>query len=423
MKKILLSLFSLLLIATAVSQPLLQKPVQLDPNVKTGQLKNGLTYYIQRNTTPPGRVELRLAVNAGSILEDDDQQGLAHFVEHMAFNGTRRFSKNALVNFLERSGVRFGPDLNAYTSFDETVYMLQMPTDRPGLVDSAFMVLEEWAAWVAMEGEEIDKERGVIREEWRLGLGAEDRMREKYFPVIFNGSRYADRLPIGTLGVIDTASHETLRRFYRDWYRPNLQAVVVVGDIDPAYAEAKIKKHFGHLKNPKRQRERTVFGVPDNIEPLVAMATDPEATSSVFRLMYKHPRKTVHTWADYREVLMQRLYSSMMAARFAELNQKPESPFITASSFYGGFMGRAINALTSFAAIKENRIEDAITRLVMENERVRRHGFTPRRTRTSENRTPCLGRTPLPRARQNQLGIAGHGLHRTLPPAVAGAWT
>ncbi|MBK9290082.1 MAG: insulinase family protein [Bacteroidetes bacterium] len=146
--------------------------------MKTGQLKNGLTYYIQRNTTPPGRVELRLAVNAGSILEDDDQQGLAHFVEHMAFNGTRRFSKNALVNFLERSGVRFGPDLNAYTSFDETVYMLQMPTDRPGLVDSAFMVLEEWAAWVAMEGEEIDKERGVIREEWRLGLGAEDRMRK-----------------------------------------------------------------------------------------------------------------------------------------------------------------------------------------------------------------------------------------------------
>jgi zinc protease len=238
------------------------------------------------------------------------------------------------------------------------------------------MVLEEWAAWVAMEDEEIDKERGVIREEWRLGLGAEDRMRKKYFPVIFNGSLYAERLPIGTLGVIDTASYETLRRFYRDWYRPNLQAVVVVGDIDPAYAEAKIKKHFGPLKNPKNQRERKTFGVPDNIDPLISVATDHEATNATFRLMYKHPRKQVETWADYREQLMQRLYSGMMAARFSELNQKPESPFISASSFYGGFMGRAINALTSFAAIKENRIDDAITQLVLENERVRRHGFT-----------------------------------------------
>jgi len=377
MKKILISFISFFIISTVAAQTALEKPIKLDPNVKTGTLKNGLTYYIQRNTTPPGRVEMRLAVNAGSILEDEDQQGLAHFVEHMAFNGTRRFTRNALVNFLERAGVRFGPDLNAYTSFDETVYMLQMPTDRRGLVDSAFMVLEEWAAWVAMEGDEIDKERGVIREEWRLGLGAEDRMRKKYFPVIFNGSLYAERLPIGTLGVIDTASYETLRRFYRDWYRPNLQAVVVVGDIDPAYAESMIKKHFGPLKNPKKQRERKIFGVPDNIEPLVSVATDPEATNAVFRLMYKHPRKTAVTWADYREQLMQRLYSGMMAARFSELNQKPESPFISASSYYGGFMGRAINALTSFAAIKENRVEDAIAQLVIENERVRRHGFTP----------------------------------------------
>lgn len=377
MRKLTLTLCSLLIVAFAAAQPNLSKPIPVDPNVKIGTLKNGLTYYIQRNTTPPGRIEMRLAVNAGSILEDENQQGLAHFVEHMAFNGTKRFTKNALVNFLERAGVRFGPDLNAYTSFDETVYMLQMPTDRPGLVDSAFMVLEEWAAWVAMEGEEIDKERGVIREEWRLGLGAEDRMRKKYFPVIFNGSRYAERLPIGQLGVIDTASYETLRRFYRDWYRPNLQAVVVVGDIDPAYAEAKIKKHFAGLKNPKKQRERVTFGVPDNIEPLVSVATDPEATNTVFRLMYKHPRKTVASWGDYREQLMQRLYSNMMAARFAELNQKPESPFVSASSFYGGFMGRAINALSSFAAIKENRIENAITQLVVENERLRRHGFTP----------------------------------------------
>jgi len=195
-------------------QPDLTKALPVDPSVKIGTLENGLTYYVQYNKMPEKRVEMRLVVNAGSILEDDEQQGLAHFVEHMCFNGTQRFSKSALIDFLEKSGVRFGADLNAYTSFDETVYMLQLPTDRQGLIDSAFMVLEEWAHAVTHEDEEIDKERGVIREEWRLGLGADDRMRKEYFPVIFKDSRYADRLPIGQIGVIDTASYETLRRFY-----------------------------------------------------------------------------------------------------------------------------------------------------------------------------------------------------------------
>ncbi|MBK9292017.1 MAG: insulinase family protein [Bacteroidetes bacterium] len=224
------------------------------------------------------------------FLEDDDQQGLAHFVEHMAFNGTRRFSKNALVNFLERSGVRFGPDLNAYTSFDETVYMLQMPTDRPGLVDSAFMVLEEWAAW--SHGRGGDRQRAWC-DSRRVapGPGCRRPHAEKILPGHLQLLTICRPPSDRYTGRIDTASHETLRRFYRDWYRPNLQAVVVVGDIDPAYAEAKIKKTLWPPQNPKRQRERTVFGVPDNIEPLVAMATDPEATSSVFRLMYKHPAK------------------------------------------------------------------------------------------------------------------------------------
>jgi len=219
--------------------------------------------------------------------------------------------------------VRFGADLNAYTSFDETVYMLQLPTDRQGLIDSAFMVLEDWAHAVSHEDEEIDKERGVIREEWRLGLGADDRMRKKYFPVIFKDSRYAERLPIGTLGVIDTASYETLRKFYHDWYRPNLQAVIVIGDVDVKMAEQKIIDHFAHIKNPTNLPERVKYGVAKNKEPLVAIATDKEATGNMLMMFYKHDKKPTLTIEDHKRNLMHSLYNSMMSGRLTELNSKP----------------------------------------------------------------------------------------------------
>lgn len=354
----------------------LKQPIPTDPEVRIGKLDNGLVYYLRYNKMPANRMEMRLAVNAGSILEDEDQQGLAHFVEHMAFNGTENFSKSELIDFLEKVGVRFGPDLNAYTSFDETVYMLQLPTDRQGLIDSAFMVLEDWAHLLSLEGEEIDKERGVIREEWRLGLGADDRMRKKYFPVIFNGSLYADRLPIGTLGVIDTASYDALRSFYHDWYRPNLQAVIVVGDMDMDLAEAKIKQHFGQIQNPENERTREKFSIPGNVDPLVAIVTDKEATSTNLMLFYKHPKQASKTVEDYQRNLTQSLYTSMIISRLQEFNKKPESPFIYAYSYYGGFLGRAGDAYTSSAGVKENRINDAIAALVRENERVRQHGFT-----------------------------------------------
>jgi len=358
-------------------QPDLTKALPVDPSVKIGALENGLTYYVQYNKMPEKRVEMRLVVNAGSILEDDEQQGLAHFVEHMCFNGTQRFSKSALIDFLEKSGVRFGADLNAYTSFDETVYMLQLPTDRQGLIDSAFMVLEEWAHAVTHEDEEIDKERGVIREEWRLGLGADDRMRKEYFPVIFKDSRYADRLPIGQIGVIDTASYETLRRFYRDWYRPNLQAVVVVGDIDVEMAENKIKEHFAHIQNPENAPERVRYGIPGNKEPLIAIASDKEATSNMLMIIYKHDKKPIENLGDYKESLKRNLYNAMLNARLSEYNQLPTSPFIFASTYYGGFLGRSMDAYVSNARVKENRIEDAIETLVKENEKVLRFGFNP----------------------------------------------
>lgn len=368
----------------------LKQPLPVDPDVKIGRLDNGLIYYIRYNKMPEKRVDMRLVVNAGSILENDDQQGLAHFVEHMCFNGTKRFSKSALIDFLEKSGVRFGADLNAYTSFDETVYMLQLPSDRQGLIDSAFMVLEDWAHAVSHEDEEIDKERGVIREEWRLGLGADDRMRKKYFPVIFKDSRYAERLPIGTLGVIDTASYETLRKFYHDWYRPNLQAVIVVGDVDLKMAEQKIIDHFAHIQNPENLSERVKFGVAKNKEPLVAIATDKEATGTMLMMFYKHDKMPTLTVEDHKRNLMRSLYNSMMSGRLNELNQHPESPFIFATTYYGGFMGRSMDAYVSNARVKENQIEKALETLITENEKVRRFGFTD--TEFARQKTQLLTR-------------------------------
>ncbi len=221
------------------------KPIPPDPNIKIGRLDNGLTYYIKQNKKPEQRMELRLAINAGSICETDGQQGLAHFCEHMCFNGTKNFPSNKMINMMEEMGVKFGAELNATTGFDQTVYMLKIPTDSIEWINRGFQVLEDWAHQVSMEDAEIDKERGVIVEEWRLGLGADERMMTKYIPVILKGSRYAERLPIGKVDVIKSFPYDTLRAFYKSWYRPDLMAVVVVGDIDPVLAEKKIKEYFG----------------------------------------------------------------------------------------------------------------------------------------------------------------------------------
>ncbi len=354
----------------------LQQPLKPDPNVKFGKLDNGLVYYIRKNQEPKNRVELRLALNAGSICEDDDQQGLAHLIEHMCFNGTKHFKKSELVDFLEKTGVKFGAHLNAYTSFDETVYMLQLPTDSPGLVDSGLLVLEDWAHNVTLDSVEIDKERGVVKEEWRLGLGADQRMRNKYIPVILKNSRYAQRLPIGKMDVIDTAHYSTLRRFYRDWYRPDLMAVIVVGDINPDEMEKKIKEHFAKIPNPEGERKREFYSVPDNKKPLVAIETDDEATHSLVMVAYKHPKKTAKTLGDFRERLMQSMFTDMINARLNELTQKPSSPFMYAGTNYGGFMARNIDAYLAFAVAKENKIDSALKVIIDENARVEKYGFT-----------------------------------------------
>ncbi|HMJ19898.1 MAG TPA: pitrilysin family protein, partial [Gemmatimonadaceae bacterium] len=241
--------------AGVAGQPV-NAPLPFDPAVTVGVLPNGMRYYIRENHKPEKRAELRLVVNAGSVLEDEDQRGLAHMVEHMAFRGTKRFARNEISSYLESVGMRYGPDINAFTSFDETVYMVTIPTDTAAIVDKGFQILSEWAHNVAFEPSQIEKERPVVIEEWRLGQGAENRMQNKWFPVLFSGSKYGVRTPIGDKTILETYKPATLRRFYDTWYRPDLMAVVAVGDFDKRQIENLIKRYLGPISNPANQRTR-----------------------------------------------------------------------------------------------------------------------------------------------------------------------
>lgn len=349
--------------------------IPVDPNVIIGKLDNGLTYYIRKNTKPENRVELRLAVNAGSINENKSQLGLAHFVEHMCFNGTKTFDGNKMIDYLQKYGISFGGDLNAYTSFDETVYMLKVPTDNKNLLDTALQIIVDWSNYVAFNSKEIDKERGIITEEWRLGLGADDRLMKKYFPVAFKNSMYADRLPIGEIDVIKNFPYDTLRAFYKSWYRPNLQAVAIVGDIDVKEMEKEIKLRFSPIQNPVNERPRLDYEVPNNKEPLISIATDKEASGTMLLLVYKHKTKDIYTVADYKTLLTATLYNEMLNARFNEITQKPDAPFAMANSNYGSFV-RSIDAYQLYASPKENQIDKSFEQLLIENLRVKKYGFT-----------------------------------------------
>lgn len=350
-------------------------PLPVDSSITIGQLENGLKYYIRVNRKPEQRAEVRLAVNAGSILEDEDQQGLAHFVEHMAFNGTEHFAKQELIDYLESMGMRFGPDLNAYTSFDETVYMLQIPTDSSKIVETAFRILQEWAYRVSFEPEEIEKERGVVIEEWRSGRGADARMRDQQFPILFKDSRYAKRLPIGQKAVLDTFHHETLRRFYRDWYRPDMMAVVAVGDFDKSHIEHLIKTHFSVIPPSPAPRKREFYPVPDHREPLFAIATDPEANGSRVSVYYKRDAREQNSHAAYRRSLVEALYDGMFNQRLDELRRRPEPPFLFAFSGQGRFV-RTKEVYVISAGVKEDQVASGLETLLIEAARVRRFGFT-----------------------------------------------
>jgi zinc protease len=352
----------------------LNDPIKADPNVTIGKLDNGMTYYIRRNTYPKDRVEFRIAVNAGSNQENDNQQGLAHFTEHMAFNGIEGFPSNSVVDHLRSKGVVFGADLNAYTSFDETVYMIPMPLDDPGNIDLGLKILRGWAAGLLFDHKEIDEERGVIIEEYRLGLGADDRMRKEYWPVLMKDSRYADRMPIGKLDILQTFDYQVIKDFYHDWYRPDLQAVIVVGDIDVKEVETKIKTMFGNIPAKQNPRKKETYGIGSNEDPLVAVCTDKEATGNEVMLIRKHPHFAMKTIGDFRKQLCIDLYNTMYDARFAEMTQDPKCPFLYASAGYGNFIGNT-DMYGSSASAKENRIPDALRVLMQEDYRVLKYGF------------------------------------------------
>jgi zinc protease len=353
----------------------LESPLPFDPKTRLGTLPNGIRYYIRENAEPRERAELRLAVNVGSVLEAEDQRGLAHFVEHMAFNGTQNFASQELVDYLEGIGMRFGADINAYTNFDETMYRLTVPTDDEEVLSRAFLVLADWARGSTFVGEEIEKERGVVVEEWRGGRGAQQRIRDKQFPVLFKGSRYAERLPIGTKEVLESFEHETLVRFCRDWYRPELMAVVAVGDFDADRIEALIREQIGSIASSKELRERPLHPVPDHEGTLFAIATDPEATRSRITVYTKFPRREMSDVASLRQSIAERLFSSMLNSRLAELVQEADPPFINGWAFSSP-LARSVEGYGLGAMVENNGIERGLQTVMTEVERAARHGFT-----------------------------------------------
>ncbi len=358
------------------AQQNLKDKLSVDPNVKIGKLSNGLTYYIRQNKKPEQKVELRLVVNAGSILEDANQQGLAHLSEHMAFNGTTHFKKNDIVSFLQSIGVGFGNDLNAYTGFDETVYILPIPTDKPSNIEKGFQILEDWAHNVTYKNEDIDGERPVVLEESRLGKGAEDRMFRKVYPHLFAGSLYANRLPIGLDSIIKNASHDVVRKFYKDWYRPNLMAVIVVGDIDPAKAEGLVKKYFDRLKNPVNQRPRITPGVPPYDKNFAEVVTDKEATRYSFQVYYSAQKtQATTTLEEYKNDLVKDIFSNLFNQRLRELTQKENPPFVYAYAGFGSY-ARGYEAFSAQIGTGDNSDLKGLTSFEEELERVKKYGFT-----------------------------------------------
>lgn len=373
----------------AATTPSSGQQLPVDPDVTIGKLPNGLTYYIRKNSEPRNRAVLYLVCKAGSVLETDAQQGLAHFTEHMAFNGTRDFPKNQLVDYLQKSGIRFGADLNASTTFDETVYELPIPTDTVSVFEKGFDILANWAGEVSFDPTEMDKERGVVLEEARLrGKNAQERLQHQILPVLLNNSRYAIRLPIGKEDVIKNASTATIKSFYHDWYRPDLQAVIAVGDFDPARVKALIVKNFSAFKNPVGEKPRTQYTDPFSPGTSFVEATDKEFPYTLAEIVVKHPQTIVRTTNDYMRSLRISLFNQMLNARLSELQQKANPPFLFGQASYGSFIGKQ-DAFTSIAVAKTGTdLQTAVKAVDAEIERARKFGFTV---------------TELERAKQNIL--------------------
>lgn len=353
----------------------LSDPVPFNPTTSKGVLKNGLTYYVKSNATPKNRAEMMLVVSAGSVQEDPDQLGIAHFCEHLSFNGTKNFPKDKLVKYFESIGMEFGPEINAYTSFDETVYMVKVPLDKEEYVQKGLQVLYDWASQVTDSDEEINKERGVIHEEWRGGQGAQKRMMNQWLPVFLKNSKYAERLPIGEMEVIDKCKPEVLRRFRNDWYRPDLEAIIVIGDFDQPKMVKMIEDKFSAIAPKPNPRKKDLFPVPGHPETLVKIVTDKEATYSSASLYIKHPMNIDLTVNGYRTSILYNLYNQMINLRLSELTQKENPPFVMGQSVYGGLIGPS-DVYTSVAITHPGKIPAGLKAVLTENERIRKFGFT-----------------------------------------------
>lgn len=356
-------------------------PVPVDKEVRIGKLDNGLTYYIRHNEYPKNQVDFYIAQKVGSILEEDDQRGLAHFLEHMCFNGTKNFPGNSMVKWLESVGVKFGYNLNAYTSIDETVYRISsVPTERIGVQDSCLMILSDWADGLLLNGKDIDEERAVIHEEWRSQLPPNMRILEKLLPELYPDSRYGHRLPIGTMEVVDHFPHQALRDYYEKWYRPDLQGIVVVGDIDVDRIEGKIKELFSKIEKPVNPAERVYYPVADNEKPIVAFGSDKEQDKYVAQIMFKYdalPDSLKGTMADVTTAYLLDMAQMMLQIRLNEQGQKADAPFAAASAFYGEFIMAKTKQAFQFAMLpKGNSFDEGLKAVYREALRAKRGGFT-----------------------------------------------
>ncbi|MDR2774015.1 MAG: insulinase family protein [Tannerella sp.] len=354
----------------------------MDPDLRFGKLKNGLTYYIRHNKMPEERAEFYIVQNAGSMQEEENQRGLAHFLEHMAFNGSKNFPvKEDIQSYIENIGMRMGENMNAYTDFDETIYkLMDVPVTREGIIDTCLLMLHDWSSFLLLKDDAIEKERGVIREEWRTVRTAQLRMWEQQLPKMFSGSKYGNRLPIGSIDVINNFKGDELRDYYKKWYRPDLQAVIVVGDIDVDRIEEKIKKIFSDIPVPVNPEPVEVSLVPDNSVPLISIAKDKEMTNTILSIYYKHEKLPLHlrgTFAEFITGYTQTVISLIMSERFSEIVQKTNPPFIAAYANDGDyFVSKTKGAWTSTAIVKPEELERAFGALVAETERIKKFGFT-----------------------------------------------
>lgn len=357
-------------------------PVPVDPQVRMGKLDNGLTYYIRQNNYPEGQANFYIAQKVGSVLEEDNQRGLAHFLEHMCFNGTEKFPGNGVVKYLEGIGVKFGADLNAYTSIDETVYNIDnVPVSVAGAIDSCLWILHDWAGALLLEGDDIDKERGVIHEEWRQRNTAQQRMLEQLLPTLYpGGNRYGHRMPIGTMEVVDNFPYQALRDYYEKWYRPDLQGIVVVGDVNVDEVEAKIKSIFADLTMPENPAERVYYPVADNKEPIIALAKDKEQQYGIVYIFNKHEAIPAEVKGNMQYLIIdyaKAMFASMIGSRMGELAMQPDAPFV--EGFVNDedyFLSKTKGAVSGAIIPKEGQMKEATALLYREMLRARRHGFT-----------------------------------------------